>query len=179
MGQSAMAWSKSIQSALEQLFNGKEDGIQLLTSLISDGQLIDGYMEGTGNAIGGNSQAINNSRAAVEKTIAKGFFSYAMPAIWFVSGQSPFVVDSGYGCTEKNPLDSYLDKDAMATEVCYNDKLYYLAKPKGQAQSCDNHCNDNQCDYSCSDSKFAVPSGIETLNPETWGGVSIDDLIRG
>ncbi|KAK3936951.1 hypothetical protein QBC46DRAFT_461157 [Diplogelasinospora grovesii] len=112
-------------------------------------------------------------------TWPKAFFAYAIPAIWSVSGVFPFVIDSGYACGTVDPLGAYLSTDTMhATWGCYNDKLYYLATPSGDAESCPTGSCDG-CEPVCTDNFFSAPPGLDSLDGTTFGGIPVSDLIQG
>lgn len=82
-----------------------------------------------------------------------------------------FIIDSGYPYDTKDPLGDYLSDDTMHTTYgCYEDKLYYLASPKGEFSI---------CNLDCSDTKFLAPPSIESLDGHNFSGITIQDLIQG
>lgn len=163
MGQVVNAWATVIDTTLSTLFDGSDGSINTLTTMISDGKMIDGngaYPNGT----------VQNS-TDIHASVAKTFFAYAIPAIWSVSGRAPFIVDSGYACGTVDPLSQYMSTDTMhATAGCYNGQLYYLASLSGSSESCAEECTPNL---------FSAPPGLDSLDGQSWGGVTLSDLITG
>ncbi|KAF7561921.1 hypothetical protein G7046_g2225 [Stylonectria norvegica] len=173
MGQTISIWGNVTEEAVKGLFNGLPDSIDQLTTLISDGKLI----AGKGNLAPDDSD--DTTEAALEESISKAFFGYAIPVIWSLSGTYPFIIDSGYDCGVVDPLGAYLDTATMhKTTGCYGGKLYYLASPKGAAKKCHNTCSPH-CENVCVDNTFSAPPGIEWLDGTTYGGITIHDLIAG
>lgn len=164
MGNTINGWGNVTSLALGKLFNGTDDSLAMLWDAMSDGKLIEG--KAFADAPPGNAE--NELRA----NIGKSFFGYAIPALWQASGSWAFVIDSGYGCDERDPLDDYLDTKTMeATGSCYDGKRYYLAHPDGMAYTC--------FEGGCMDNKFSAPPGLDTLDGEIFGGITKDDLIKG
>ncbi len=82
-------------------------------------------------------------------------------------------MDSGFPCGTIDPVSQYLDADTMHnTWACYEDKLYYLCYPDGDIDSCDG-------DADCTSHHFSAPPGIETLDGNNWGGITLENLIQG
>ena len=173
MGQVIAGWGNMTSARLHELFNGEDKSIETLWEAISDGKLAHGKTdmpepEGTED---------NELRA----NIAKTFFGFAIPALWRVSSTYAFVIDSGYGCDEDKPLSEYLDDRTMkATGACVDGRLYYLAHPDGVASECKCHYYDNgHCQRICTNYKFSVPPGLESLDGRIFGGITTHDLIKG
>lgn len=174
LGQTITAWGNTTGVALERLFNGEDDNIDALYSIISDGKLI------SGGGAEASTTPPKTSEAELEANIAKAFFAYAIPTGWTFSKHYAFVIDSGYDCSASDPLGDYLDTDTMhATYGCYQNKLYYLASAQGDSQTCNEKCDDHHCENVCTDSKFKAPPGLDTLDGKNFGGVSVHDLIQG
>ncbi|OAQ63718.2 chitinase [Pochonia chlamydosporia 170] len=169
MGQALDAWANLAEASVHNLFNGSDTSIGLLTSLISDGKFIQGK---------GRGAPASPSNAALKAAIGKAFFAYAIPAIWAVSGTSPFIIDSGFNCGVNDPIGGYMASDTMhRTWHCVDDKLYYLASPKGDAKSCVKPCTG--CADECKDNKFSAPPGIEWLDGSSFGQITLSDLVTG
>lgn len=167
-------WSAATDQALGRLFNGKDPSVRKLTSIISDGKFIQG------DGAEPISKPPLETLTSMEASIAKSFFAFAIPAIWHVSGQFPFVIDSGYDCGTVDPLGTFLSAETMhATAGCYQGKLYYLASLKGAAQSCPTSVCIAGCSTMCSANKFSAPSGLEWLDGKSFGGVTRSDIIIG
>lgn len=174
LGQSITAWGNITAVALERLFDGKDDSIRTLHAILDDGKLL----SGGGAEI--QPSPPETSEPELENNIAKAFFAYAIPSAWTFSKHYAFVIDSGYDCSAQDPLDDYLDADVMhATYGCVDNRLYYLAAPKGDSKTC--HCvyTKNHCDKVCVNTHFEAPPGLESLDGKNFGGVSVQDLIQG
>ena len=112
------------------------------------------------------------SLSSLQASITKAFFGYSIPAIWTVSGNYPFIIDSGYDCSADNPITDYMTPETQqATYACHNNKLYYLATPTGDPQTCG--------DDGCIDNTFSAPPGISWLDGTSFGGIRVSDLIIG
>lgn len=77
MGKVVEYWGKAINSSLLELFNGEDASIDILTSIISDGSLIDGA--------GQSDSTDPTTQHNVHAIIAKVFFTFAIPTLRFVS----------------------------------------------------------------------------------------------
>ncbi|KAJ5726918.1 Glycoside hydrolase superfamily [Penicillium malachiteum] len=171
MGSVLLGWTSVTENQLYTLFNGSDAGITLLTTLISDGKLI----EGSGGSPEVSYKADDSTTSQVEDFIGKAFFGFSIPALWTAAGTAAFVVDSGYPCSAQNPLTDYMTADTQeSTYVCYNDNLYYLVYPEGTWVGC---TGDDE--EACSQSYFTAPPGLSTLSSSTWGGITLSDLIEG
>ncbi|KAJ5947147.1 Glycoside hydrolase superfamily [Penicillium verhagenii] len=171
MGSVLYGWSAAAENQLYTLFNGSSASITLLTTLISDGKLI----EGSGASPETGYDPTTSTTTDVEGFIGTAFFGYAIPALWTAAGTAAFVIDSGYACSAQNPLTDYMtDSTQEATYACYNDNLYYLVYPDGTYEGCTG--NDEEA---CSQSYFTAPPGLDTLSNATWGGITLANLIEG
>ncbi|KAH8885958.1 glycoside hydrolase family 18 protein [Thozetella sp. PMI_491] len=165
MGQAVTAWGNISEESLKNLFSGSDESINLLTTMISNGHLIEGSVDG--------------GASFPTADVAKGFFAYAIATVWPLAGTHAFILDSGYGCGTVDPATEFLTTDVMhQTAGCYNGKLYYLVYPKDDAKTCTDVC-DKSCQTSCTHSKFSAPPGISTLDGSRFGGVTVSDLITG
>ncbi|KFG86526.1 chitinase [Metarhizium anisopliae] len=119
-----------------------------------------------------------SSTAALKTWIGRAFFAYAIPAIWSASGASPFIIDSGFSCGTIDPIRRYMMADAMHKSwACVDDKLYYLASPKGHASYC--YEDDTKHPEHCTDEGFSALPGVEWLDGTSFGTVTLSDLITG
>uniref|UniRef100_A0A0L0NAP9 chitinase n=1 Tax=Tolypocladium ophioglossoides (strain CBS 100239) TaxID=1163406 RepID=A0A0L0NAP9_TOLOC len=165
--------AKDLLNVNTLLFDGSDNSFDTLTSIISDGKLI----EGSGHKPPRDRNKAY-SEADLEASVGKAFFAFAIPAIWSVSGTFPFIIDSGYECGKVDPLTEYLFKDTMhKTFGCVDGKLYYLATPEGDAQHCSKSCL--ECGQTCDANSFSAPPGIDSLDGKSFGGVTVADLIKG
>lgn len=87
MGSVLYGWSAAAENQLYMLFNGLDASITLLTTLISDGKLI----EGNGGAPSVAYQASDSTTFDIEAFIGKAFFGFSIPTLWTVSGTATFV----------------------------------------------------------------------------------------
>ncbi|RAK80256.1 glycoside hydrolase [Aspergillus fijiensis CBS 313.89] len=156
LGSVISGWANVTQNQLWDLFNGSETSITLLTQMIANGNLI----EGSGAVPSVSPSTTPETTTQIESSINKAFFGFAIPSVWAVSGADAFVVDSGYNCSAQNPLSGYMTAATQeATYSCYNDKLYYL-------------CGEDA-------TYFTAPRGLSSLGGDAWGGITLDDLIKG
>lgn len=177
MGKRAFDWVLVMEATVAKLFDGSDESIAVLTSLISDGQMVEGRKEMPTPKLDAD---IQDSRV-VEKALARTFYAFAIPALWTVSGHFPFIVDSGYPCGTIDPITKYMDKGSQgSTWECYKNKLYYLATLDGKGQVCHTECEEKgNCGPECVDGKFSMPPGLKSLNTASWGGLRYQDLIIG
>ncbi len=170
MGQVLQGWTNATALAVKSLFSGNDTSIAMLTSLIAQGQFLEGKSTGSSNT-GGPPSTYSTSDLAVQQSITKAFFAYSIPALWSVSGTSAFVMDSGYSCDAVDPVSEYLDSDTMAsTKSCFQGSLYYLVYPGGPWESCSD---------TCVDSRFSEPPGLDALDGNNFGGITLDNLVAG
>lgn len=150
---------------------------------------------GSGNLIegsGGSPVVDFNSTATsfnnLEGYINKAFFSFAIPAVWTASNNAAFIVDSGYACGTVNPLTQYMTVETQeATYSCYNGNLYYLASASGDWRGCTSedvalplHVDTvSPPPPVCDPTFFTAPPGMDALGPDVWGGLTIDDIVKG
>lgn len=150
---------------------------------------------GSGNLIegsGGSPVVDFNSTATsfnnLEGYINKAFFGFAIPAVWTASNNAAFIVDSGYACGTVNPLTQYMTVDTQeATYSCYNGNLYYLASASGDWRGCTSedvalplHVDTvSPPPPVCDPTFFTAPPGMDALGPDVWGGLTIDDIVKG
>ncbi|EFE34865.1 class V chitinase, putative, partial [Trichophyton benhamiae CBS 112371] len=176
LGETIYAWGNITAVALRDLFNGSDTSITTLTDIISDGKLIDGRKDNQDDV------SVLNTRADApmyDAGIARIVFGFAIPTIWTAAGTFPFIIDSGYLCGTIDPLDSFLSVETMhATASCVDDKLYYLASPKGDARVFVPHPRGSGGYYR--NNKFSAPPGVEFLNHgNSFKGVTLDDIVKG
>ncbi|KAK3934563.1 putative glycoside hydrolase [Diplogelasinospora grovesii] len=174
MGQVISAWGNITDQSLKTLFDGSDNSVALLTTLVADGHFIEGGING---AIVAPDIGVEPTLADLQASISKAFFAFGIPSLWSVAGTRAFILDSGYDCGTVDPESGYLNTDTMhKTAGCYNGKLYYLVNPDGDAQSCS---GGDGVAVSCSDNDFSAPPGIDALDGSRFGGVTVSDLITG
>lgn len=162
-------------NVLAEIFSGSDNGLSMLTTLMSNGQLI----PGSGGIV--SADLPGGYVSSFEKHIARSLWAYTIPTIWSLSPDVyPFVIDSGYDCGTIDPLSEYLSSGTMhASWGCVSGKLYYLATPKGSARKCSSECSHNSCETSCHDELFSALPGIDTINGDSWAGITVTDVIQG
>ncbi|KAE8152020.1 chitinase [Aspergillus avenaceus] len=173
MGQVIDGWANVTSQALELVFKGNNESIDILSNTISGGKLIEGKFER-------NPPESGDKKNELKANIAKCFFGYSIPALWQVSKAHTFVIDSGYGCDVDKPLQSYLSNTTMdATGVCVDGNRYYLAYPHGAAQDC--YCKHAGyfCERKCIANVFSAPPGLDSLGGGNFGGITKEDLVKG
>lgn len=147
--------------------------------MIANGALI----EGSGGSPSVGYQTDSKTNTDIENFINKAFFGFAIPSVWTASGTAAFVIDSGYPCSAQNPLTQYMTAATQeATYACYKNNLYYLVYPDGTWRGCSNQaidCVDCDPPPPCNPTFFTPPPGLSTLGPNSWGGISLSDLIEG
>lgn len=172
MAQTVDLWTASVEASAMWLFNGTDEAISALTTIISDGKLIDGS-----NKITPNVRDDFQTATALKANMAKAFYAYAIPAVWNAAGAHPFVVDSGYACGTIDPLGRYMDVGTMRqTWSCYEDRLYYLAIPKGEPYRYVMNPKGSSVRVR---NKFSAPAGIGSMGSDLFGGVKLSEIITG
>ncbi|KAB8277072.1 hypothetical protein BDV30DRAFT_223672 [Aspergillus minisclerotigenes] len=164
------SWQNETERASQYLFGGTEDAISDLTKLIRDGQLIQGSLEG-------NKPTVKMTATDIQALIERAFYGYLIPRIWQSSGTRAFVIDTNHACDGSNPISDYLDDiDAETAAVCFEDKLYYVAYPDGNAGDT---CQLPGSTPVCVPLKFKVPPGLEGLTGayDEYGGVVPADIV--
>ncbi|EPE09530.1 glycoside hydrolase family 18 protein [Ophiostoma piceae UAMH 11346] len=161
MGQITVAWQNTTEVMLKTLFDGSDDSIEKLSTLIDDGQLVTG---GSGLLDLGD----DNTLVSLETMMAKALFAYAIPAIWKEADMYPVVIDSGFDCSygpTKNLVQaSFLTEDVgNSSYSCYDGQMYFLVYPDGNSES----------------SNFKAAVGIDALTDGAFGGLTLDELVAG
>ncbi|KDB26056.1 hypothetical protein H109_02155 [Trichophyton interdigitale MR816] len=170
------AWTNITAVTLRGLFNGSDSSIATLTDIISDGKLVDGREDNQDDAKALNTRA---DAPMYDAGITRVAFGFAIPTIWAAARTFPFVIDSGYPCGAIDPLDSFLSVETMhATASCVDDKLYYLASPKGDARVFVPYPRGSGGYYR--NNEFSAPPGVEFLNHGNFfKGITLDDIVKG
>lgn len=175
MGQAVTGWGNVTELTLKKLFNGDDDSLSTLTTMVANGHLIEGSVNG--HAAFPTVTVSDGTLSALAADIAKGFFAYAISTVWPLADYHAFVLDSGFDCGTTDPEGTYISSDDMhSTFGCVNGKLYYLVYPKGDATT---GCNTGSPFDNCVNNKFTAPPGLDALDGSRFGGVTRDDLITG
>lgn len=156
------------------MFDGSDDHINVLTSLINKGQMI-----GTSGDVGTQASS-SKTLTDISQNIAKAFFGYAVTSVWPISEHYAFILDTGDPCgTMPSTLTAVTDDTAKVTGSCYLGRQYFLVMAWGDAKTCSESCNGSHCDKTCHDSAFTMPPGVDHLDGSDWGGLKLDDIVTG
>lgn len=173
MGQVVSGWANVTSLTLDKLFDGSPGSLDIIGETIARGALADGRPDDGKPSTKKRDEASDNNANILQANIQKAFFGYAIPALWQASSAYAFIIDSGSGCDADRPVHDYLsDADMAAMKYCdkEEDRLYYLARVEGDSQTCVDGCADN---------KFSRPPGVDSLDGTNFGGVTVEDLIKG
>lgn len=165
MGYLISLYYGSISDLNKQLFNGSDYNINLLWSMIDHGKLME---PGT--------EQINDLE--IQGYFQRATYSYLIPKAWALgdSGAHPFILDSGADCSDITVMSDYLsDSTAKETSCCVDNKLYYLVSATAGVMTCTTNC---QIKVNCQ-GQFKTPPGLTSLVDGAWGGVTLEDLVRG
>lgn len=172
MGQSIAGWGAVVEKSLSTLFDGSDASIEMLTDLISDGRFVEGSSISMALPPSDAGELPKDTMTALQKSVSKSFFAFAIPSIWTVSGRYPFVIDAGYSCDHADDMGDYLEADTMkVAKACYRNKRYYLAAPEGQPWEC--------VEGSCLDNPFSALPGVDSMGQGSFGNVTVEDIIIG
>ncbi|KAJ5415834.1 hypothetical protein N7465_004529 [Penicillium sp. CMV-2018d] len=185
MGQSLQGWEVIFTHDLVNLFDGSDKSIERLSTMISNGGMVEGipedipYPDKTKRKDKGDDdnkkiEATKEEKESVEHGFLTAFWAYSIPAVWQASGHHPFIIDTGRSCDDKDG-DKYT-KDLKS--ACYEKRLYQLADPDGKSHPCSTECGvPGGC--KCPDSAFSSPKGVDELDGKAWSGLKVDDIIIG
>lgn len=162
IGQSLYVWDNVTANSLHDLFDGSDESLDKLTTLLADGNFIDGSGE--------TAELPASDKNTVESAFLKAFYGFAIPTIWRKSGHRPFIIDTGKDCKDDGDLPQSKLKGA-----CIDGKAYQLGDPDGTSVTCPG------CDHGTNHipSAFSNLAGDGELKDGNWGGVTAQDIIRG
>ncbi|KAL4909691.1 hypothetical protein BDW74DRAFT_186210 [Aspergillus multicolor] len=164
------AWQDSVQDTARKLFDGSDESLDVLTTIISKGQLIKGKRPtNTPDTTMGNSTR--------DDSITRAFTGFVVPRLWQASDTKAFVLRTGHPCDDSNPVSKYLkDEDAKRTQACFKEERYYIVHPKGwAADTCDIPTLPDAVPV-CYDLQFSVPPGIDNLDTQNYP-VTKEDIV--
>lgn len=185
MGQSLKGWEVIFTHDLSDLFDGSDKSIERLSTMISNGGMVEGipedipYPDKTKRKDKGDDddkkiEATKEEKESVEYGFLTAFWAYSIPAVWQASGHHPFIIDTGRSCDDKD--GGKYTKDLKS--ACYEKRLYQLADPDGKSHPCSKECGiPGGC--KCPDSAFSSPKGVKELDGKAWNGLKVDDIIIG
>jgi len=168
MGQVLFAWSETLELSVAQLFSGTDEDINQLWDIISDGKMIEGNTMGMPRPPG------PLYSFDIRKSIERTFYAYSIPVAWGLSGTHAFVMDSGTPCGTVDPVvPRWLrPDDAQVSWACFDNRLYYIASPFENSQSC-------LLENVCVPLPFRIPHGVGALDGTNFGRVTREDIVRG
>jgi hypothetical protein len=207
MGQVFNIWGNVTSESLAKIFDGSDNSVTRLGDMMSGGKLVgssnkqDLSVDGTaesdlrtnvlktvfGFGIPALWYVLPLERPPYSTLTPESAFLFASLLTKLhhrsYSNAHAFVIDSGYGCDEaKEKLDKYLnEKTADATGVCIDGKMYYLSHADGKSTDCKCEITGDHgpCQTICRDKKFTAPPGVEELDGEQFGGIKLEDLVKG
>jgi len=162
---------------LGQVFNGDDANIDILGRIIAGGRLLPGAYDGgpSGDDTGPLTPP-NSTSTELTLTAERAFWGFTIPLGWQLSGTHGFVIESGFNCDASgNPLSDYMtDSVEKATKYCYapTNKLYYLVAAQGDGEFCTG-------DGGCADIFFQLPPGLNQLDGNAYGKLTLSTLIEG
>ena len=162
------------EAALALLFSGSGPAITTLSALIAGGQLIEGGVGGQG----AESPTVPPSSSSIQASIALAFYAYCIPIAWSLSANRAFILDAGCACGQfsSSSVSTYLGTTlASATSACYNGAQYYLVYPGGSAEACKLVDRGLKCTLN----PFSEPPGLDKLDGQRYGGVTLQMLVNG
>ncbi|PVI01299.1 hypothetical protein DM02DRAFT_706113 [Periconia macrospinosa] len=173
MANAIYGWSNATNYALNHLFDGSEESLDILWKAISDGKLIKGKCN--------NCEKNNPSDADLRGNIEKSIFGFAIPNLWKMSQAYAFVIDSGATCNTANPIKEYMsEEDMKVAGACVNERLYFLASPEGKARECKQVPREKGGnERRCTNQKFKPPKGLQYLDGTNFGRITKEILIKG
>ena len=141
-----------------ELFKGDETSLDFLSSMLSDGKMLEDKFSGTD---------ANDLRKAWETAMYGSLISH----IWEVTGITPVILDTGAACTDRGVgVGDYISsKLAEIGKGCVDGKLYYLVNPQGSPKSYDvGQWRNNP---------YREPTGLSTIADGQWEGLVVQDMI--
>lgn len=173
MGSVMNDWQNTTSHILAELFSGSDESLELLQTVMGQGQFIAGGDPDTG-ILSAPGYTINDDDVELMKgNVTRSFYAFNIPSVWSAVGKNIFILDTKLGCSGGDLSDAHLPDDAAT--ACYNDKLYAVAYPDGDADSCSAVMGNSVCQYAT----FKKPDGIDDLDGTRWGGVTVEDLVVG
>ncbi|KAK5654618.1 hypothetical protein OQA88_6939 [Cercophora sp. LCS_1] len=178
LGQAIFAWMNITEQTIANIFSATTpSSIQMLTSAIANGQLIEGSKSGAPPNPG------DAPATQAQKDILKSIYGFGIPALWRASQTYAFILDSGAACSS-NSAPKYITGDtASKTGVCYQGRQYYLVHTDGDARvcKCERVTDGGSCQTRCSDNTFSAPPGVDALGGkiELWGGLTREEIVIG
>ncbi|KAJ2984421.1 hypothetical protein NUW58_g6066 [Xylaria curta] len=177
LGQVIFAWQNVTEITLGKVFSGDDANIDILGRIIASGRLLPGAYDG--GSSGGDTGPLtppNSTSTELTLTAGRAFWGFTIPLGWQLSGTHGFVIESGFNCDASgNPLSDYMtDSVEKATKYCYapTNKLYYLVAAQGDGEICTG-------DGGCADIFFQLPPGLDQLDGNAYGKLTLGTLIEG
>ncbi|KFY72524.1 hypothetical protein V499_07337 [Pseudogymnoascus sp. VKM F-103] len=174
------SWISQTDLLIRSIFNGDKDSIRRLSEIFSNGNLIDGKLDnGITDSTNGHTDSWNR-----EKSIQRAFYAAAIPAAWAANRPAPIVIDFGPSC--EIDARNYFNEPPNIYNTgwrCIDGHSYILAGVRdGPQEACGQQTpgNTNQCPP-VKKWTFNMLKGMEVIRTDDnkWGGVTVDELIKG
>ncbi|KAF5011810.1 hypothetical protein FDECE_2100 [Fusarium decemcellulare] len=167
MGAVVEIWANSASNFASQIFSGDSVQVNRLGALIKDGKL-------AATPFGGNDQGTPSAEEMKQLT-KKALFADLIPRAWRLSNLplGPFILKSNKNCGGEvvwNLSNESRDKYG----ICINGEMFILTSAPDPGKNC-GYSGDTS---SCLEDFFDLP-GADTLDGSAWGGLTVEDIVRG
>ncbi|KAK0114603.1 hypothetical protein ONS95_014088 [Cadophora gregata] len=166
----ASGWYKAAESTLKSLFDGSDDSMKTLKSMIDGGKLQD---------------FIPPTAVEIKDTVIRSMYSFLIPMAWSAGGDghAPFILDPNTDCDTAAKWDDddherilrMKRETAAKSGMCLNNRVYYLVSAQGKRNCLETHqgtvCNGFDL--------FSMLPGITTLDGSKWSGINRGHIIEG
>jgi hypothetical protein len=173
------SWKSQTDKLMKKIFNGEEDNVKKLTDLFSGGKML----YGKGPGAGPDNENEHTDSWNREASIQRAFYAAAIPAAWAANRPAPIVVDFGASC--EIDARKYFNMEPESYKIawrCIDGHSYILAGVRDLQKTCGEQTpgNPNQCPP-VKKWTFDILNGMGQIkdNKNKWGGVTVDELIRG
>lgn len=165
-------WAKSASEFSKNIFSGSSTEIDRLAELIRDGKL--SATPFTANGVSGNEQG-DLSAESIKQQAKKSMYADLIPRAWRLSNKplGPFILKSKKNC-EGESIGNVSDESRDKYGVCINGEMWVLTSAPEPEKNC-RYYGDT---YSCMENFFDLP-GADKLDGEAWGGLTVEDIVRG
>lgn len=149
----------------QHLFDGSQSSIDELTSMISDGKMV----ERPGVV----------SDLDIQAYLERAIFSILMPRAWALGGTVVFILDSGAPCGAINPSINHFGTEHKGANAwaCADDRLYYIVGISEASRACSGTLERPL--QICIPREFEVVDGVDKLDGRVWGKITREDIIVG
>ncbi|KFY89077.1 hypothetical protein V500_05953 [Pseudogymnoascus sp. VKM F-4518 (FW-2643)] len=161
LGKVVSAWYSTVDVFNQHLFDGSQSSIDELTSMISDGKMV----ERPGTV----------SDLDIQAYLERAIFSILMPRAWELGGTVVFILDSGAPCGAVNPSTNHFGTEHKGANAwaCADDKLYYIVGISEASRACSG--TPERPLQVCYPREFEV----DKLDGRVWGKITREDIVVG